>query len=52
VYHAAEINHGPFRLEVGLPAPVAFELSDARYDRGLLQLTLAKVDAGGRDDGR
>jgi HSP20 family molecular chaperone IbpA len=52
VYHAAEINQGPFRLEVGLPGPVAFELSDARYDRGLLRLTLAKADAGGRGVGR
>jgi HSP20 family molecular chaperone IbpA len=52
VYHAAEINQGSFRLEVGLPAPVAFELSDARYDRGLLRLTLAKIDAGGRGHGR
>ena len=52
VYHAAEIDHGPFRLAVGLPAPVAFELSDARYDRGLLRLTLTKVDGGGRGHGR
>jgi HSP20 family protein len=52
VYHAAEINQGHFRLEVGLPAPVAAELSDARYDHGLLRLTLAKVAAGGGGDGR
>lgn len=52
VYHAAEIKYGPFRLEVGLPASVTYELRDARYDRGLLRLTLAKADAGGRGHGR
>jgi HSP20 family protein len=51
VYHAAEIDQGWFRLEVGLPTPVASGLSDARYDRGLLRLTLAKADAVGGDDG-
>jgi HSP20 family protein len=52
VYHAAEINQGWFRLEVGLPAPVAADLSDARYDRGLLRLTLAKADPAGGGNGR
>jgi len=51
VYHAAEINHGWFRLEVGLPSPVATGLSDARYDRGLLRLTLTKADTAGGGGG-
>jgi HSP20 family protein len=51
VYLAAEIDQGWFRLEVRLPAPVASELSDARYDRGLLRLTLTKADRIGGDDG-
>ena len=52
VYHAAEISQGQFRLEVGLPAPVASELSDARYDSGLLVLTLPRAGSGGGGDGR
>jgi HSP20 family protein len=42
VYHLAEIRQGPFRLELGLP--VAFDLDrvDARYDQGLLRITLPK----------
>jgi HSP20 family protein len=42
VYHAAEIRQGPFRLELGLPAPIDLERVEATYDRGLLQLTLSK----------
>jgi HSP20 family protein len=52
VYHAAEIDQGSFRLEVGLPAPVASELTDARYDRGLLVLTLPRARVPGGPDGR
>jgi HSP20 family molecular chaperone IbpA len=52
VYHAAEINQGSFRLEVGLPAPAASKLTDARYDRGLLVLTLPKAGVRGGPDGR
>ena len=51
VYHAAEIDQGWFGLEVGLPARVAPELSDARYDRGLLLLTQTKADRAGVGDG-
>jgi HSP20 family protein len=42
VYHLAAIRQGPFRLELGLP--VAFDLDrvDARYDQGLLRITLPK----------
>jgi HSP20 family protein len=51
VYLAAEIDQGWFRLEIRLPAPVATELSDARYERGLLVLTLTRADAPGGGDG-
>ena len=43
VYHAASIRHGPFRVEVRLPARVDAERVVARYDRGLLRITLPKV---------
>ncbi len=42
MYHAAGIRQGPFRVEVPLPAPVDPERVDARYDRGLLRITLPK----------
>jgi HSP20 family protein len=42
MYHAATIRQGPFRVEVALPAPIDGERVDARYDRGLLRITLAK----------
>ena len=44
VYHAAEIRQGPFRVELGLPAAIDPERADARYDRGLLQITLLKAE--------
>jgi HSP20 family protein len=44
VYLAAEISQGSFRLEIGLPAAVAPEPIEARYERGLLELTLAKAE--------
>ena len=42
VYHAAGVRQGPFRLELPLPAPVEAERVEARYDRGLLRITLPK----------
>jgi HSP20 family molecular chaperone IbpA len=42
VYHAAGIRHGLFRVELPLPAPVDPERVEARYDRGLLRITLPK----------
>jgi HSP20 family molecular chaperone IbpA len=42
VYHAATIRQGAFRVEVPLPVPVDAERVEARYDRGLLRITLAK----------
>jgi HSP20 family protein len=47
VYHAASVRQGPFQLEVPLPAPVDPERVEARYDRGLLRITLPKrAEAG------
>jgi HSP20 family protein len=47
VYHAAGIRQGPFRVELALPAPVDAERVEARYDRGLLRITLPKrAEAG------
>ncbi|MGH8585917.1 MAG: Hsp20/alpha crystallin family protein, partial [Gammaproteobacteria bacterium] len=40
VYHAAGIRQGPFRVELALPAPVDAERVEARYERGLLRITL------------
>jgi len=42
VYHAANIRHGLFLVEVPLPAPVDADRVKARYDRGLLRITLPK----------
>lgn len=42
MYHAATIRQGPFRVEVPLPVPIDTERVEARYDRGLLRVTLAK----------
>jgi HSP20 family molecular chaperone IbpA len=42
VYHAAGIGQGPFQVALPLPAPVDPERVEARYDRGLLCITLGK----------
>ncbi len=42
VYHNAEIRHGPFRVEVQLPAPVDADAVNATYDRGYLRISLPK----------
>jgi HSP20 family protein len=42
VFHAVRVRQGPFRLELPLAAPVDAERVDARYDRGLLLITLPK----------
>jgi HSP20 family protein len=42
VYQVAGIRQGPFRVELPLPAPVDAERVEARYDRGLLRITLPK----------
>jgi len=42
VYHAAGIRQGPFQVVLPLPAPVDPERVEARYDHGLLSITLPK----------
>ena len=42
IYHLAGIRQGPFRVELRITAPVDTERVDARYDRGLLHITLPK----------
>jgi len=42
VYHAAGIAQGFFRVELPLPSPIDPEGVDARYERGLLHVTLPK----------
>ena len=42
LYHAAEIRQGPFRLELPLPATIEPDRVEARYERGLLEMTLPK----------
>jgi HSP20 family protein len=42
-YQSAEIRQGLFRLEVPLTSPIDSERVDARYERGLLIVTLPKV---------
>jgi HSP20 family protein len=46
VYHVAEIRQGQFRLELPLPASVDLEQVEARYEGGLLQMTLARASGG------
>jgi HSP20 family molecular chaperone IbpA len=41
-YQAARILQGPFALALPLPAPVDAEGVTARYERGLLSITLPK----------
>jgi HSP20 family protein len=40
MYQAAEIRQGPYRLEVPLNSPVDAARVQARYERGLLAITL------------
>ena len=42
VYHAAGIPQGLFRLELPLPARIDPERVEARYERGLLRVSLPK----------
>lgn len=50
LYHAAEIPRGRFRLRLGLPTVIDPDHAEARFDRGLLELTLPKSEEarGGR----
>jgi HSP20 family protein len=45
VYYAAGIRQGAFRLELPLPLPVDPERVEARYERGLLRISLPKPEA-------
>lgn len=47
VYHAAGVRQGPFRLELPLPDAVDTSAVDARYERGLLRITVPKREAAG-----
>ena len=47
LYHLAGIRQGPFRVEVPLPAAVESEGVNARYERGLLRITLPKRTEAG-----
>ena len=47
VYHAAGIRQGPFHVEVALPSAVDADRVEARYERGLLRITLPKRTGGG-----
>ena len=47
VYHAVGIRQGPFQVELPLPASVDPGGVEARYDRGLLRITLPRrAEAG------
>jgi HSP20 family protein len=46
VYHHAEIRYGPFQLEVRLPHTVDASGIDARYEKGMLLVTLPKGRGG------
>jgi len=42
VYHAAGIRQGLFQVDIPLPALVDAERVEARYERGVLRITLPK----------
>ena len=46
VYHAARIRQGPFQTVIPLPTSVDPEGVEARFDRGLLLITLRKLGKG------
>jgi HSP20 family protein len=46
VYRVAAIRQGPFRIAIGLPGPVDPENVSARYDAGLLRVTLGRMAGG------
>jgi HSP20 family molecular chaperone IbpA len=43
VFHVAEIHQGPFRLELTLPAIIDQTDVEARYEQGLLRISLSKL---------
>ena len=42
-YHLGEVRIGPFQRAVALPGPVVADETRARYERGLLRITLRKA---------
>jgi HSP20 family protein len=42
-YHVGEIRIGPFQRTVALPGPVVVDDTRARYERGMLRITLRKA---------
>ena len=42
-YHLGEVRIGPFQRTVTLPGPVVPDETRARYERGLLRITLRKA---------
>jgi HSP20 family protein len=44
-YHLGEIRIGPFERRVSLPGPVVVDDTRARYERGMLRITLRKAPA-------
>jgi HSP20 family protein len=42
MYHEAGIRQGPFQVALPLPAPIVTDGVEARYERGLLRITLLK----------
>jgi HSP20 family protein len=46
LYLVARIRQGPFGFALSLPAPVDPDRVEARYERGLLRITLGKRSGG------
>ena len=46
VYRLAAIRQGPFRVAVRLPEPIDPDAVSARYDAGLLHVTLGRTAGG------
>jgi HSP20 family molecular chaperone IbpA len=42
-FYAAEIRHGPFRLEVPIPTSIRPDKATAKYDRGFLTVLIPKA---------
>ena len=45
LYHLASIPQGPFRVEIALPGAFDSDRVEARFERGLLRITLPKPGA-------
>ena len=47
-YHQIEIRIGRFAREIDLPVPVDHVKTTARYDRGMLEIRIARTDPASR----